>query len=351
MPFTRKLFGPGLFRLFLATLVFFGHLSRYAFETAAVYVFFGLSGYWIYRMWTVKYSRTVNPYATYLISRAWRLIPTFALINALTIATEYVLGTSLNGLKGATSWMHFIIPQVFILGYGTLPVRPLGPAWSLDFEMQFYVIAPLLIIVMTSLSRPRLLLGVFGLLSTISAFWFGESVLTTFLIFFLVGMVAAETNWQPSGTLTITFCAIGLFLLIVCVLTPLRSMILTGAHPGPLSAYNHQASVIVALLAIPYAVYTTRQIGFELDGMFADLSYIVYLLHWAGVKCIRVYTSLGVPRIIITALVWFAVYGLAVAIWKLYDLPINKYRSKWVSRRRLSTERSPRALEAEPALR
>ncbi len=81
----RKLTGPGLFRLLLAEVVFIHHLSRFACGTAAVYVFFSLSGYWIYQMYTRRYSKARFPYLTYLISRAWRLLPTFWLISLLAV--------------------------------------------------------------------------------------------------------------------------------------------------------------------------------------------------------------------------------------------------------------------------
>jgi peptidoglycan/LPS O-acetylase OafA/YrhL len=349
MPFIPKLTGPGLFRLLLATLIFFHHITRYSVGGAAVYIFFGLSGYWIYKMWTFKYSRTVNPYVTYLISRVWRLIPTFLLINLITIVAECALGESFQSLRGTSSWMHFLVSQVFILGYDTLTHQPMVPAWSLDFEMQFYVVAPLLILVVTSLARPGLLLGIAGMLSLASAVWVGSSALTSYLVFFLIGIVAAERNWQPSGKLAGTFCGIGLALFVGCLLSPIRGVLVAGAHPGALAKFNPHANVILALLAIPYAIYTTRQTGFERDGMFADLSYIVYLLHWAGAKSLFLYKNLGMSRIVFTSVIWVAVYALAVVIWRFYDRPINDSRSKWVKGRKLSVERSLRPVEVDAA--
>ena len=64
--------------------------------------------------------------------------------------------------------------------------------------------------------------------------------------------------------------------------SPGEGILLVGAHPG-LSTYNPDLNVALALLMVPYAIFTTRQRGFSMDGMFGDLSYIVYLLHWVGV--------------------------------------------------------------------
>jgi peptidoglycan/LPS O-acetylase OafA/YrhL len=334
MSILQKLAGPGLFRLFLASAVFFYHVSRYAFfGSAAVYVFFVLSGYWIQKMWTLRYSRSVRPYSTYLISRAWRLIPTFVLINGIAIITLEALGHPFRGFKGSASWAHFLIPQFLILGYDTLPNKPMVPAWSLDYEMQFYAIAPLLIALIARFSRPWLLLGFAGMTSLTCALLFVDHTLANFLIFFLVGMIAADRKWHPSGKFTFCTVIIALVLLTVCALSPIRGVLFAGEHKGPLSIYNHEVNVLSALLAIPYALYTTRQIGFEIDNLFGDLSYIVYLLHYAALKCLFLYKTLGIPRVVFTLMACAAVYGSAIAIWKFYDHPINKVRAKWVASR------------------
>ena len=43
-----------------------------------------------------------------------------------------------------TQTAHFIFSTVFFLGYAWLDYLPVAPAWSLDVEMQFYLVAPLL---------------------------------------------------------------------------------------------------------------------------------------------------------------------------------------------------------------
>ena len=103
----RALSGPGAFRLILASLVFVHHTSRLAIGPAAVYLFFCLSGFWIYRMWNGRYSKTVNPYLTYLISRLWRLLPTFLLVSGLAIGIELAMGRTLSDLRGGGAGRTF----------------------------------------------------------------------------------------------------------------------------------------------------------------------------------------------------------------------------------------------------
>ena len=345
---TRKLAGPGLFRLLLATVVFAHHVSRFAVGGAAVYIFFCLSGYWICKMWRGRYSRTTNPYFTYVVSRTWRLLPAFVLIGAVTSIIDLANGTPIEGPKDATAWLHFVLANVFILGYDSLPQvqKAMVPGWSLDFEMQFYIVAPFLLLTLVRSGELRILL-ITGVLSIVSALWIGPHVLTSYLAFFVIGMVASDKNWRPSGRLALSASLVGAALLIVCILSPYRGALFIGAHPGPLAIYNPEVNVLLGLLMTPYALYTTRQIGFVLDAMFADLSYIVYLLHWGGLQILNLYQKYRISRLALMTIVWVVVYSLAVAIWKVYDRPINEARSKWVSGRSLRGERSIQTVKTE----
>ena len=143
----KKLTGPGLLRLLLAELVYVHHMSRFAVGNAAVYVFFCLSGFWVYSMYTGRYSKTRMPYLTYLVSRLWRLLPTFWLVTLLTFLLIYPDGT-LAGYWQRDGAAHFLLSNFLIFGYYFLPDQAIVPAWSLDIEMQFYLIAPLIAILL-----------------------------------------------------------------------------------------------------------------------------------------------------------------------------------------------------------
>src|SRR5271165_150399 len=129
----KKLTGPGLFRLFLALMVFVNHSTRLQIGVSAVLIFFCLSGYWICRMYQNRYSAMRQPYLTYLVSRAWRLLPTFLLLNLITLLFFWAHG-DLGEYWRKSNHLHFIASNLFILGYQTLPKLPLVPAWSLDIE-------------------------------------------------------------------------------------------------------------------------------------------------------------------------------------------------------------------------
>jgi len=330
----NKLTGPGLFRLFLALLVFFNHASRFQIGIGAVFVFFCLSGYWICRMYRGRYAGTRQPYLTYLVSRAWRLLPTFLLLTVIALLFLWVHG-NLADYWAKSNHLHFVLSNLFILGYQSLPLKPLVPAWSLDIEMQFYLIAPLLVAFLTWRKvPPALLLFAAFIVSPLSMIWLGPACLGSYIFFFLSGMVVASSNWKPSPRVAaLSFGGVAL-LIVICMASPYRGVLLAGRHPGPLAVYSIWANYVLALCMIPYAMFTTEQKGFRLDGMFADLSYIVYLLHWTVVQWMS--DHLGPHRFLYAATGTVFLMVASVIIWKYYDHPINKLRSAWVSHRKKS---------------
>jgi peptidoglycan/LPS O-acetylase OafA/YrhL len=337
----KKITGPGFFRLFLALAVFVHHTTRFAVGSSAVYIFFSLSGYWIYKMYIDRYSKTMQPLITYTISRIWRLLPTFWLVTCLTFLYLIFVG-SLASYWDESGKAHFIISNLFIFGYNTLQRPPIVPGWSLDIEMQFYVLAPFLAMLFAwrKISPAWLLLG-FAAISLASYLLHNPVSLMDYLVYFAVGMTAACADWRPSGKLVLGFLGAAALGIFVCIASPWRGVLLLGAHPGPHAIYNPHLNVVLALLMVPYAIYTTRQPGSSRDGMFADLSYIVYLLHWAGAMWINSHTGSAAHRLSYMAVGWVVVIGLSLLIWKFYDRPINRMRSRWVSKRKIAAYAKP----------
>jgi peptidoglycan/LPS O-acetylase OafA/YrhL len=279
----NSLVGPGFFRLFLALVVFGHHASRLAVGPAAVEVFFCLSGFWIHRMWTERYVRCRDPYVTLVISRAWRLIPTFALISLLTLGCEYFLfERSWADLMGTAGWARFVTAHLLVLGYNTLPAQPLGPAWSLDVELQFYLVAPVLIAAAMRFGAVALLCGA-GAVSLGFAWILGTRAAPTFAVFFCLGIAAAHADWRPGFRLAAGAGLAAAALIVGLAVSPWRGSILGGANPGALFRDAEVVNIACAVVTFPFAIFTARQRGGAHDSLFGDLSYIVYLLHWIAI--------------------------------------------------------------------
>jgi len=318
---------PGFFRLALALLVFVDHATRLKLGTAAVYIFFMLSGYWICAMWTARYSKTRAPYLTYLTSRAWRLLPVFALCSAIAWAVRLSNGSIPQDIGG---WPHQVISNLLILGYNSLSFKANGPAWSLDIEMQFYLVAPLLTLLM---ARSLWMLLACAAIS-FAAYLLNETMtLAPFQIFFAIGVASASGGWKPRPRLAWAALGSTFALIVLCIAGPFKGILLGGAQPGPHFIFNGAACVAAALMMAPWAIYTTGRKGPASDGMYGDLSFIVYLLHWPVLQAVSTADGSYIQRAVAIAEAFALIMIGSLLIWRLFDHPINRLRSNWVAGR------------------
>ena len=321
---------PGAFRLWLAMLVFVHHFSSLGLGAYAVDVFFVLSGVWIERMWEARYRHTRAPYLTYLVSRLWRLTPAMVLATALTIPLLHLIGVPWAQMLANP--VHLAASTLLLLGYVHLPYLPVGSAWSLDVEMQFYLVAPLLALLARRAGVAVLLIaGALG--SAIGASWSAAPTLPPYLLFFAIGMAAARADWQPSARTAAISSGAVIAVVAVFWLSPLRPMLIGGAHPLPAFRYNGALNVGLALLSVPFAVFTTNRRGDADDHMMADLSYLIYLFHWVAMQWFfTVHGPFG-ARLAVAATSFALVPAAAWLAWWFYDRPINRARARWVASR------------------
>jgi len=313
---------PGAFRLALALMVVLDHFFGLLLGRAAVYVFFVLSGYWIARMWTDRYADTASPYLTFIASRFWRLAPVMLAATFIAGAiASFVLGADLLAISGA-SRAHHAFSSMFFIGYAALPSpRWLEPAWSLDIEMRFYLIAPFLAAFMNRVSAARFLI----VLACISALdWMVAGTGLKFLILFAIGMAAAHAKWEPSRAFAITSLMGGVAVIGAVVVSGFSDILFDRAFYTQNTALNWA----VALLATPYALATCTGPSDARDRMFGDLSYSIYLVHWPLVMILRAIDG----ATIVTAYSFIAAsFVLAYALLVMVDRPVQKWRARWVS--------------------
>jgi peptidoglycan/LPS O-acetylase OafA/YrhL len=321
---------PGLFRLVLATFVVISHYTRLSLGWTAVYIFFVLSGYWVTQMWCERYSRCRRPYETFMISRAWRMLPVFVLCSILAMAL-------------AGNFQH-ILPSLLIFGYNWIEKPLLIQAWSLDIEMQFYLLAPAIILMIGR--QPRTALALLLTTGAVSSALFAGLAVVSYLPYFVVGVAAAALGWLPNRTQAHLFAwtFVALFVLSV-TLPPLRSMILLGGQPKPGSEYNGLLNIFFAILLVPYALYTVQQRSTRFDRLLGDLSYPVYLLHWLPVLALAIYwpelpQSGTLVRAPVVGAAIMGSYAVSLLMLLYIDRPLNVWRARFVDRRRLD-EKTP----------
>jgi peptidoglycan/LPS O-acetylase OafA/YrhL len=356
---TRNLVAPpGAFRLALACAVCLGHVLPVSIGAAAVHLFFGLSGYWIYQMWHAEYAALPRPYAAFMLSRAWRLLPVFYATLVLLALCVWPLGIFAFHLPAqwTPAAFNFYASHLAIFGYAQLdtPANVIPTVWSLDIEMQFYLVAPLVIWLLgrnayrSAIEAGVILLALAGFAVLFADLrpWPAHSTLPLYFGFFLCGMLAAHHDWRPSKRTACTSLAAGALLFGGCVALPhLRELFLWGSFTGPLTRYTLLANCVLSLLLMPYALATVREPGSRRDRMLGNLSYEVYIVHGAAFT-IFLQHFYQLPRL--ARMPWIALMLVVVALlsWLVYrwvDEPSERLRRAFFKTRRVRSGPLPSA--------
>ncbi|MBN3758314.1 acyltransferase [Paraburkholderia sp. Tr-20389] len=349
---------PGTFRMTLACMVFVSHVMPLALGAAAVYLFFALSGYWIYQMWHAEYASLDRPYTTFMASRVWRLLPVFYATLVVLALCVHPLGLFAFHLPDGWSWAsaNFYASHLLLLGYADLesPGNIIPTVWSLDIELQFYLVAPVVIAILDRsqhrspmrLALYAVAVGGLAVLFTVYGLRPTTGSLPLYLAFFLCGMLAARHAWRPTAVQARTSLLGAAALLFGCIALPhLRELFLWGSFSGPLSQYNAQANGVLALLLVPYAMATVRRPGSRTDRVLGNLSYEVYLVHGAALTIfLQHFGHLSrVARIPYILVMLVAVAAISWLIYRYVDEYSEKLRRAYVKAQQRRTETVPPA--------
>ncbi len=169
---------------------------------------------------------------------------------------------------------------------------------------------------------------------------YGERTLLPYLPFFLLGILVARFDKLQPSLLAATSSALTVVFILVffTVIPALRATLFGGAHPGPLFVYNTPLNVLVALLAMPYAMHTVARPSRKLDRLLSDASYSLYLFHWIPVLILGHYfpwisKSGMIERASWTLLALAMTYAISFGITLWIDRPINERRTRFVKGR------------------
>jgi peptidoglycan/LPS O-acetylase OafA/YrhL len=279
---------PGAFRLLLAFLVLVSHSSRLDIGHFAVLLFFLLSGYWVRRIYRSEFQD--RRWLTFYASRWLRIAPLYFIVVLLAAA---VRGQPMG-------WQNFTI-----FGVASTGSDPTGVSWSLDVELQFYLLAPLLF---SLIGRRGLFAAVTAVLSV-----FGWWLLARFSIFtvfmylpmFAAGSLIADADWRPTEKLALASIAgfvatTGLILLI-----PATAVFLDKKQPHPFDL--DLFSMLWTLPLIPYVASSLGKRSNALDRDIGNWSYPLYLVHY---PLIAVFVAHGHTKWIAIALAPLAALAL-----------------------------------------
>ncbi len=325
---------PGLMRFILAALVICYHLSQSLFfGSFAVGCFFILSGYWISLMFEKKYSKKQATLKVYYTSRFWRLIPVFYTFCFLGIIVNLLSHSLIFYNLSREQKLSSLVSHIFIVGYAQIKAKILVPAWSLDIEMQFYLLFPLIAYI---IGRNKKLLYFFTMIFFIIAILimtFNNLILfntsLTYLYLFFIGIVMYHYNIYPG----IKCEKISLVILFTIIIIQYIIPALAPYYRNGESKYYTILSVLLILFAIPSLINSVHRVSNERDRFLGEMSFLIYLSHWVWIGPYNIIIRNGskFSRIPYVFAFLFVTFLSAYLVYRFIDRPSERLRHKWIN--------------------
>jgi peptidoglycan/LPS O-acetylase OafA/YrhL len=355
----------GIIRFLLAISVVLYHVSIDRKWTgtggeASVQAFYMISGFYIAMVLSGPYDRAV---LSFWVNRILRLYPAYFVVAIATLLLRLAFSPELvqlfRDLPGAAKafivssnilvfgqdWALFLGVRDHALQFVTnyhnsvpelwkLELDP--PAWSLDIELTFYLIAPFLLRL-----RVPFLLGTMALsiLLRIILVRHGLSFdpwtyrfFPTELALFLAGAIAQKTSRSFRTTLPRLFHHGDL-----ATATMVAMIVIFPIVPAPTAV---RSVVLFVFLAVFLPVIFENAKSNKIDRYIGDLSYVLYISHWLVILAVRRFIgdghSLGSKLTVVGATI-----VCALALGAAVDWPLRAIRARVRNAaRRESSERA-----------
>ena len=307
---------PGAMRLLLAAIVVAVHYSQLGslpvrlspLDAVSVYGFFFLSGFWVCRLWDQKYSKASTPLLTFYCSRALRIYPLAwaSIVLAFAVTPSVTISQLIDNLV--------VIDQRL----SEIPIN--RPIWSLAIELQFYLLAPALFVMLRSPIMAAAIMAIGILCWAVFAFYGPYLYVLHFLAWFTAGALFARSKAARD-----VIASVGPWSLVL--LLPILISIPFWPNRWVLLDLVRFDAILVGIVATPYIAATLLKKSSLLDRVLGDLAYPVYLLHWpAYIFAMRVASgSTVLPVALLTTVAFTAVVYLAI------DRPIEALRRRFVA--------------------
>jgi peptidoglycan/LPS O-acetylase OafA/YrhL len=289
----------GLYRFILAiNVVLFHILSVPEIGPFAVYSFFVLSGFLMTHIMQRTYGYTANGMIRYAINRFFRLYPVYWALLIITLMMNLWIGNdffiSFHPSMQLPQTVSEIFANIFMI-FPELSPRAYSPrlapaTWALTIELFFYLLIAL------GISRNKLLSTLWFSLSAL--YFLYENIVLKIYGFGYGTFIAASLPFSLGAVLYFYIKEISYFLdrlklftLPVCTIlfaiNLIICIIINLVNIDELWKYNLLCSginlILSALMVIRLSVVRTQDpILKYIDRITGDLSYPVYLFHWAA---------------------------------------------------------------------
>jgi peptidoglycan/LPS O-acetylase OafA/YrhL len=271
---------------------------------AAVIGFYLISGYVMAGLVQRHYA-SVQHIGLFYADRALRLFPQYLFYAGVTLAWQLGTGGTTLFLAHAPAVTDLlnnllVIPLNYYMVNGADRYTLIPPAWSLGAELQFYIVAPLMLLVPrlgVALGLASLVVHVLAWHGELNTDWFGYRLLPGVLWVFAIGMAYFHLQRKNMALAALLACIAPVLALLVYLYLRVR-----GLHVLP---YNTEVLVGWGggLLLLHLC---SRVRPHAMEGVAGDLSYGVFLNHFL-IMWLLPWPSTGSPAY------WAALATLSVA--------------------------------------
>ena len=276
----------GAYRLLLALLV---ALSHNGVEVAglnpgviAVIGFYLISGYVMTGLLRSHYA-TIGKAGSFYLDRVLRLLPHYLVIAGITMAWFLATGTHTDYLRVAPTPIHvvqnlLIVPLNFYMFNHADEFTLIPPAWSLGAEVQFYIVAPFLLLARQSALR-NIALAASGLVYAVASFgvinsdWYGYRLLVGILFVFMLGSILYDLHQREEWRSRSWFLYLG-----VAAAATTLSLVLT--YGGKIRLPYDRETLIGLVIGVAAINLLARRPRRFVDDMLGNVSYGVFLCHY-----------------------------------------------------------------------
>ncbi len=325
-------------RALAVAAVILTHLQVHGFHGGflGVDVFFVISGYLIFREILARVDDGTLSIAAFYARRMRRTVPALLVVMSvsLAVATTVLMPGELDDMaRSLLGAVLFVSNIVFATQNGYFDqasaVKPLLHTWSLGVEAQFYLVAPVLALMLARLPRPGrraalLMLGTASLAGCIAlrrvsadaAFF----AMPTRLFEFIVGGLAAEgliapirRAWVAEATAATALATLAAVIALTSPATPL---------PGLLSLVPCVATAAIIHAGASHATLVGKASGVRAIAFLGTISYSLYLWHWPIIVLAQ---RAGLPftpsTVVACGLLLFALSALT---WRTVEQPFRE---------------------------
>ena len=290
-------------------------------------------------MYYKKYSLKENQISVFYISRLWRIFPMFYFFSILgLIVTLEFYPDFPSVIMSLDFWpkISAFSSNLFILCNAFPKHRILGPSWSLEVEILFYLLFPFIALVIKKnkfnviiLTILFFLISVYIILNYKTQFEYNG---LPYIFLFLFGVLAYNYHLTFPKKLEVFSAAV--FILILLFNYTMSSLHHALMEDG---TYFNFITLLLVVFSIPTLINSVYIKTNPKDKLLGDLSFIVYLCHWVWIEAYYVLIHGQHPAIVKFgySIAVFAITAITSYLAYIYlDRPIEKKRHAWVNSRK-----------------